>query len=152
MDRRIFLSYAHQDQAAKAKFTTLLNQYLLIANGVNFTIWQDLDILPGRFWDEEIKNALKTCDVGLLLVSPAFLGSKYIVNIELPELLEKGVIPVALEPVRFNGTMKLHGLKKTQVFHSATGRAFGELTTSQTRRRFVDDLFTKIMAITQVAQ
>ena len=144
--RKLFLSYAHSDQAAKAKFLHLLIEYLRIAQGVDFELWQDLAILPGQDWDAEIQKALDSCDAGILLVSPAFLGRDYIVKFEMPKLMAKGVIPVALEPIRFDGTMNLRGLAAKQVFRDTKGRAFGELVTKLDRRRFVDELFGKLMA------
>lgn len=150
MTLKLFISYAHKDQAAKAKFIDLLTQYTNIAAGIDFKIWQDIDILPGQPWDDEIKKALHTCDYGLLLVSPAFLGRDYIVNTELPALLEKRIIPVALERIRFDGTMRLHGLDQRQLFHNAAGQSFGEIATPRQRRAFVDELFGKLMNLVRV--
>ena len=144
--RKLFLSYAHSDQTAKAKFLHLLSEYLRIAQGVDFKLWQDVEILPGQDWDAEIQKALDSCDAGILLVSPAFLGRDYIVKFEMPKLMAKGVVPVMLEPIRFDGTMNLRGLEAKQVFRDTKGRAFGELATKLDRRRFVDELFGKLMA------
>jgi hypothetical protein len=50
-------------------------------------IWTDRDIKPGDRWHEDIQNALAKAQVGMLLVTPAFLQSRYIKNNELPSLL-----------------------------------------------------------------
>ncbi len=142
---RLFLSYSHKDDDAKSALLELLDEYLCL--GPTCDIWQDLAILPGAHWDAEIKKALATSDIGLLLVSPAFLGSRYITDTELPALLAKRVIPVALEKVRFDGTMNLRGLESTQLFYDAKGRAFGQLRTRRDRREFADQLHQKIVAI-----
>lgn len=143
---RLFLSYAHSDHAAKDKFLLLLNEYLRVAQGVDFSVWQDLALLPGQDWHAEIQRAVDACDAGLLLVSPALLGRDYIAKFELPALMAKGVVPVLLEPIRFDGTMNLRGLEAKQVFRDAKGRAFGELASKTDRRRFVDQLFGQLMA------
>ena len=143
---KLFLSYAHSDQAAKAKFLHLLHEYLRVAQGVDFEVWQDVQILPGQDGDAEIQKALDNCDAGILLVSPAFLGRDYIVNWEMPKLMAKGVLPVMLEPIRFDGTMNLRGLEAKQVFRGTKGRAFGELANGRDRRNFVEALFGKLMA------
>lgn len=152
MKVKIFLSYAHSDQAAKAKFLNLLNEYLKIAKDIEFEVWQDLEILPGQKWDAEIRRALDSCDVGILLVSPAFLGRDYIVKIELPQLLAQGVIPVALEAIRFDGSMNLAGLEARQIFRDAKGRAFGQLANGREQRQFVNELFGKIVEIVKAAK
>lgn len=149
---KIFLSYAHRDQAAKARFLNLLNEYLKIAKDVEFEVWQDLEILPGQDWDAEIRRALDSCDVGILLVSPAFLGRDYILGTELPKLLAQGVIPVALEAIRFDGTMNLRGLEAKQIFRDAKGRAFGQLANRREQRQFVDALFGRIVEIVKAAR
>lgn len=150
MTRSLFLSYAHIDKPTRA-FLNLLNEYLATAHQVDFRLWRDTHILPGKFWDAEIREALAACDAGILLVSPAFLGRDYIRGIELPALLSKA-IPVALEAIRFDGTMNLQGLERHQIFHDTKGRAFGQLTSRQDRRKFVDELFGQIMALTLAAQ
>ena len=79
----------------------------------HYTFWRDNDILVGEKWHEEIQHALGRCDVGLVLVSPAFLGSQYIQDHELPEFVKGGdkpVIPVMLQPI----DLERHDLKGLQ--------------------------------------
>ncbi|MDQ3919080.1 MAG: FxSxx-COOH system tetratricopeptide repeat protein [Acidobacteriota bacterium] len=107
----VFISYAHGDNEnsdpAKRWLNRLLEQLqpLVLQNRVS--AWSDRQIEAGEQWDKSIKAQLEETKAAVLLVSPAFLASKYIRNSELPVLLmnamSKGgiVIPVILRPSLF---------------------------------------------------
>jgi len=92
-----FVSYAHADN--KKQIVEHFLSILKAQKYPNWTIWTDEAIPIGNDWSNEISTALKSCDFGILLVSAEFATSKYIQEIELPELLSnKKVIPVLLSP------------------------------------------------------
>jgi tetratricopeptide (TPR) repeat protein len=127
---RYFLSYAHDDEKLPAKLLKELDKQLRACKDFEFQRWQDTDILPGEKWHEEIMAAARQCDFGLLLVSPAFLGSDYIGKNELPLFVggEKPSIPVGLCRIDFKDH-DTKGLEESQIFVH---------TTPRTRKYFAD--------------
>jgi len=145
---KYFVSYAHADQEDVDRFFEVMRPLLAAAAGYTFERWMDTDILPGEKWHDEIQAAVRECDFGLLLVSPAFLASKYISEHELAAMLAKPmVVPVALHPIRFDGSMDLKGLGERQIFRDAQGRTFDQCGRKHTRRAFALELFQKINAL-----
>jgi hypothetical protein len=83
--RGVFISYAHQDD--QTWLNTLLDHLSWIRDrGVE--MWTDRDIAPGALWHESIQAELDRARVAILLVSPAFLASRYISSEELPRMLD----------------------------------------------------------------
>ena len=70
---KVFVSYAHADDEYVASFLDGFKEMVAPSKKYCFDFWQDLVILPGEKWGQEIRNALEKCTLGLLLVSPAFL-------------------------------------------------------------------------------
>ncbi len=142
---RFFVSYAHEDSELPHKLLNKLKIELAAHSRFQFELWTDKEIPLGKKWFAEIQEALEQCDFGLLLVSSAFLGSKFIVKHELPDLLEtKQVVPVGLKPILFDGSQDLKGLEHRQIFFDEKQKAFSEQRSSETQERFVRQLFQKI--------
>ncbi|MFO1429509.1 MAG: TIR domain-containing protein [Candidatus Competibacteraceae bacterium] len=153
---RYFVSYAHDDNDLKNKLLKPLRQRLMIARDYCFKGWDDGEILAGERWHEKIQAAVTHCQFGLLLVTPAFLGSTYIQNYELRAFITsnlggpepaKRAIPIALKRIPFDNSIDLKGLERLQVFHDSDGKAFEERTTSRTRDAFASELFQQILKI-----
>lgn len=142
---RYFVSYAHADKPDLNRFLEVFNPQLDTSASFQFSPWTDSNILPGERWRERIDQALKQCAFGLLLVSPNFLASNFIGREELPVLLAKQiVVPIALHPILFDGSMDLKGLESRQVFRDTKGRAFDQCGRMHTRRAFALELFSKL--------
>ncbi len=80
-----FVSYAHEDirwiNALLAMLAPALRNNAL-------DLWHDARIDPGNDWRREIDAAIQRASVAVLLVSTSFLASHFIVNHELPLLIE----------------------------------------------------------------
>ncbi|MCH7509606.1 MAG: toll/interleukin-1 receptor domain-containing protein [Proteobacteria bacterium] len=130
-------------------FLARLSDVLAPSRTYKYDQWIDFDLILGLEWEEQINKAIDECDIGLLLISPAFLASSYIANNELPRFIsgKKSSVPVMLQPVDF----KLHdlkGLEKRQIFRFdnpefTEPRAYGECSDDQ-REAYVLGLFRKI--------
>ena len=81
----IFISYSHKDRIWLDRLVTMLEPLL---RNYSFSVWSDIDIDVGEKWRQEIQNNLESCDIAIMLVSPDFLASKFIMEIELPYILK----------------------------------------------------------------
>jgi len=148
----IFVSYARANRDLATRFLKKFREQAVPSKQYHYTFWRDNDILVGEKWHEEIQKALGQCDVGLVLVSPAFLGSQYIEDHELPKFVkgeDRPVIPVLLQPVDLE-RHDLKGLQQTQIFRLdrprfVSPKAYGECSGSQ-RDQFALDLFRQVEA------
>lgn len=147
---KFFVSYAHANHRAKEQFMALLSEQTAISKRFDYQCWSDKDLCVGDDWRQSIQRALAETDFGLLLVSPAFLASKFIVEQELPTYLAHGgkrCFPVMLAQVDFE-RHDLKGLQDKQIYrlHSAdfsTPRAFTDLK-GQRRAEFAHGVFAQI--------
>jgi len=148
----VFVSYARANRDLATRFLKKFKEQASPSKQYHYTFWRDADILVGEKWHEAIQEALTQCDVGLVLISPAFLGSQYIQDHELPKFLKSGgksVIPVLLQPIDVD-RHDLKGLQHTQIFRLdrprfASPKAYGECSGSQ-RDQFALELFRQVEA------
>ena len=94
-DRRIFISYAHEDCDSKNRLHKKLQTYEF---DCVFTVWQDGQIRPGEFWEPIIEEQLMTARIIIFLVSDAMINSKYIREVELKAAMERQKEPVDSRP------------------------------------------------------
>jgi TIR domain len=82
----VFISYSHQD---KEWFDLLLKMLSPLERNQTIEVWWDGRITPGQEWLAEIREALNSARIAVLLVSPDFLASQFILNEELPTILDR---------------------------------------------------------------
>jgi hypothetical protein len=151
----LFVSYARANNLLAVKFLDRLRQQLEASKKYRYNFWRDSEILVGEPWHDEIQKAIEESELGVLLISPAFLGSQYIGRHELPRFVgkrrkgqkAKPVIPVMLQPVDLDH-QDLKGLREAQIFrleNPRTGqhKAYGECGGAN-RDRFAQLLFKQI--------
>ena len=102
---KVFISYSHKDRKHLERLQVHLTD--LVRKGM-IDLWSDTKIVPGANWREEIKRAIETASVGVLLVSADFLASQFIAEDELPPLLKAAetrgmvILSVILSPCGFD--------------------------------------------------
>jgi TIR domain len=71
---KVFLSYAHADEAHRKTLVTHLSA--LEDEGL-IAVWHGRKVTGGRAWAGAIDEALRSADIVLLLISADFLASDY---------------------------------------------------------------------------
>jgi TIR domain len=82
---KVFLSYSHQDDELKKEFCQHLA--ILYHNQV-IASWDDRNIDAGSEWANAIDQNLEQAEIILLLVSSAFIASRYCYSIEMEQALK----------------------------------------------------------------
>jgi len=147
---KFFFSYAHENMQLATRFKDLILEQMGPSKTYDYQIWRDIEnLLPGQDWTKGVKRALKECHLGLLLITPSFLNSKFISEHELPIFVgnqAKACIPILLSPVNFR-RHDLKGLKALQIYRYRTSRGnlknFSDCTKRQ-REQFCEQLFDRI--------
>ncbi len=136
---RFFVSYAHDNDKGRTPLGELLLQELRTqfeaSRKYKIDLWVDRSIRLGHGWHEQIQLAIQESDFGLFLVSPAFLGSGYIGQNELPHFVGdapnlKPVIPVGLVPIVFGEGVTICGDSRSISFISVPIRRMNSSSTT----------------------
>jgi hypothetical protein len=102
---KVFVSYSHKDRKHLERLQVHLTD--LERKGM-IDLWSDTKIVPGTNWRKEIKRAIESASVGVLLVSADFLASQLVAEDELPPLLKAAetrgtvILSVILSPCGFD--------------------------------------------------
>jgi hypothetical protein len=114
---RIFIPYSHKDEDYRNQLDA---QLAILRRAGIVEIWHDRRLVAGEEWDHAIKSELEAADIILLLVSPDFLNSNYIWDVEIARAMQRHetgearVIPVILRPCAWDiaSFAKLQALPK----------------------------------------
>ncbi len=85
----IFISYSHKDE--KWKDRLIMHLRVFETEGIRLDVWDDRRIEAGDDWQTEIENAINMASISILIISPNFLTSKFILNEEVPKLIDRRV-------------------------------------------------------------
>jgi hypothetical protein len=81
-----FISYSHRDHAS---FERLLTHLKPVAHLYGFKLWHDRRIKPGYYWNATINSEIEQSDIFVPLITNDFFASDYIMQHELPAILEQ---------------------------------------------------------------
>lgn len=82
----IFISYSHKDETEK---NALVTQLGVLQNAGLIDLWVDDRIEAGGDWKAKIEQAINQAQVAILLITANFLTSKFILEKEVPRLLDR---------------------------------------------------------------
>ncbi|HUP41733.1 MAG TPA: tetratricopeptide repeat protein [Thermoanaerobaculia bacterium] len=98
---KVFLSYSHLDEEWKDRLLTHLS---VLEEQRLLELWEDRRIAAGGEWADEIQEAMEASDVAVLLVSANYLTSRFILDVEIPRLLQRRdregieIFPIIVKP------------------------------------------------------
>ena len=68
---KVFISYAHSDEALAQKIVATLGE-------AGLEVWNDHEILPGDNWAEQVAQALKESEAMVVLLTPEATRSRWV--------------------------------------------------------------------------
>ncbi|MDX6444414.1 MAG: hypothetical protein QOH71_1488 [Blastocatellia bacterium] len=142
---QVFISYSHKD----SKWLQRLQVHLRpLERAGTINRWDDTRIQPGSKWRNEIEKAIKRARVAVLLISADFLASEFVINNEVPPLLQAAavegamILPVIVSPCRFE---KTEGLRQ---FQAVNGPSRPLSALDKTKR---EEIFVKVADAVEAA-
>jgi tetratricopeptide (TPR) repeat protein len=138
----VFISYSHRDDQWKSRILAHLE---LVGQPDSYDVWSDRVIEAGADWFEQIRRSISSASVALLLISPNYLASEFILNEEVSRLLVQSskkellLIPIIVKPCDWES---LNWLRQIQVFPE-DGKPLS-LKTSDDVVRSLDELAGRI--------
>lgn len=99
----VFISYSHKDHLWKER-VALYMQCMRRNEHFDYGLWDDGEIKVSQEWRRLIEHAIDNAKIAVLLVSPDFLASPFINEVEIPRILERrargelAVAPLIVRP------------------------------------------------------
>lgn len=121
---KIFISYSTAERYLRQIFEQRLKVYLTGATHKFGTIWSDVEIPVGGDWNDEIQKALNQSNIGILLVSQSFLGSRYCMGDEFKQMLDRRksegytIVPVLFRECSFQNNEDLKSIQFVKTYQS----------------------------------
>jgi len=123
--KKIFLSYSHKDDHYKDSFVTHLSG-LKRLNIIE--VWDDRQVNIGEKWDEKIKSKLMDSNIVFFLMSPDFLASEFINEVEINKTIERHnrnevcLVPIFVRPCDYESSIlhEFQGVPRDAKFISSS--------------------------------
>jgi hypothetical protein len=96
----VFISYSHKDMVY---YDQLREALVPFERTGELMVWGDRQIDAGQRWEGEIMRELDRAVIVILLLSPSFLASQYVMEKEVPAALARKdcvVVPIEVRPCR----------------------------------------------------
>lgn len=113
----LFISYAHEDEDWRRLVENHL-KVLELNRVASLDVWSDKKLQAGSEWKATIEAKLEGASVAVLIVTPSFLSSEFIMREELPCLIYRKkanqkltIIPVLASPCAYEYVPELSGLQ-----------------------------------------
>jgi len=150
----VFVSFAVTDTELVDRFMRQLIDNLRPQCRHRVKFWRfdevtaETGIAPGEENEAEVRKAIAKCQFGLLLISPSYVGRRFIEHVELPQFTGKNArapaVPVALKDW-VPGSDKDERFDATNVF-ALKGKPYNHLRTPEQKAEFVKVLAKRIEA------
>jgi len=101
---KLFISYSRKDAEYLDEFKSHISSLL---RNEQIELWTDTEIIPGKVWEDTLKKQLEESDIIIFLVSPDFIASDFIYDVEILKAIErheKGqliIVPIIIRPCDF---------------------------------------------------
>ena len=131
----VFISYSCKDAEWKDR---LVLQLRVLQRQSLIEVWEDSRIEAGDEWREEIEQALNQAAVAVLMISADFLTSNFILDNEVPALLQRReregvrIIPVIVKPCPWKRVDWLAGLQARPKGRALSGGSNHQVDTDLT--------------------
>ncbi|MBL0110678.1 MAG: TIR domain-containing protein [Saprospiraceae bacterium] len=114
--KKLFISYSSKDSDFMKRFTTHLES--IKREGI-ISYWVDRMIETGTSWDDKIRQEMESSDIIIYLLSPDFIATPYIMDVELPkgiQLIDKSIGKTKLDFIQLKpcGWKRIPSLRNNQ--------------------------------------
>ena len=133
---KVFVSYSHADKDWLGRLRPYLK---FLETTYKFEIWDDTKIRAGAKWHDQIRDAIQSAKVAILLISEHFLASDFVNAQEVPALLEAAekdgatILGLIIRPCLFEDHSALSQLQTI----NPPSKTLEEMSTADQARTFV---------------
>lgn len=150
MDLNVFVTYSHED----ADWLDQVERHIKpLRVNKKVGLFSDRDLKTGDLWEKRIIDSLDSAEAAILLLSPSFFASDFIVQKELPKIVERArsgrmfVFPICIRPC---SRVSLEVISDYQ-FANPPSKALSEMEPAEVDR-VLANLIDEISAVSSMRQ